>query len=180
MKTIKHLLPGILTGFVLTAFLFMSYSCTQESTLDSEDLLNAVNAKSDNAKKVKRPWKIRSAGTFEFDPTITGCGEGLLPLRITGAGEASLVGNYQVELEWCFGATPSITGILTAANGDQIIFNAIDFDGPVVTYDITGGSGRFEEADGIFTLIEEELTINGNPPFISGTYANAGEGYIEY
>ncbi len=182
MKPIKQPFSRTLIGLVISAVFLFSFSCSQESDMYASENLEAIKASANNGKKVKRPWKIRSAGTFEFDPSVS-CGEGLTPLKITGGGEASHVGNYQVELEWCFGNTPSITGILTAANGDTILFYAETFneDGSI-TYRVDNGTGRFNQAGGLFTLSDTEPTTftngPGEPP--RGTYANAGEGYLEY
>ena len=183
MKTIKHLLPGILTGFVLTAFLLMSYSCSKESLGDSQETLNAVSAQADKGKKVKRPWKIESAGTFAPDFSLN-C-EGLLPLKIEGSGTASHTGRFDVLITWCTGGIGGplnfITGTITTANGDKIFFRSLAFRPFEVDYEVVGGTGRFEEADGLFTLTQTEFMIetpDGVPP--SGTYANEGGGHIIY
>ena len=183
MKPIKHLLTGILTGVILAAFLLMSSSCTQESVMDTEETLNAVSARADKGKKVKRPWKIESAGTFAPDFSQD-CG-GLLPLRIEGSGNASHTGRFDVLITWCTGGIGGpanfITGTITAANGDEIYFESLEFRPFVVDYKVMGGTGRFKDADGLFTLTQTEFNIetpDGVPP--SGTYANEGGGHIIY
>mgnify|MGYP001818761236 CR=1 FL=1 len=172
----------------LSALFLISYSCSPEG--DSSDFgdgpeLNAVNAKSDNAKKVKRSWKIKGSGTFAPDFASAGDCSGLLPLKIEGTGIGSHIGRYDVLITWCTGGIGGpdnfITGTITVANGDLINFKSVAFRPFEVDYIVTGGSGRFEEAGGEFTLIQTEFEIlspEGAPP--SGTYANEGGGYIIY
>jgi hypothetical protein len=190
MKTIKlHCLKPFF-GMAIAALLLISYSCSPEgnsSEFGDGPELNAVDAKADNGKKVKRPWKIRSAGTFAFDPSLASeCGTAQPPFRIEGSGEASLVGRYAVEITWCAPLSPIqfINGTLTAANGDEIYFISTLFtpEEGKVEYMVTGGTGRFHGVTGEFTLFDVEPLVfengPGEPP--RGTYANAGEGYLEY
>ena len=185
MKPIKQLLPRILTGFILTSFLLLSYSCTQESVLDSEETLNAVYAKADKGKRVKKSWKINSSGTFAPDFSMAAeCG-GLLPLKIEGSGNASHIGLFDVVILWCTGGIGGpanfITGTLYTANGDLIYFESVEFRPFEIDYIVTGGTGRFDGAEGAFTLTQTEFNIespDGAPP--SGTYTNEGGGHIIY
>jgi len=188
MKTNKpHFLRTCL-GMALAVIFLFSYSCSPEgdsSAFGDDTGLNAVNAKSENAKKVKRSWKIKGSGTFAPDfPSAADC-NGLLPLKIEGAGIASHIGRYDVLIRWCTGGIGGpdnfITGTLTAANGDLINFESVEFRPFEIDYIVTGGSGRFKEAEGEFTLTQTEFEIlspEGAPP--SGIYANEGEGHIIY
>ncbi len=169
------------------AVFLLSFSCSPETDINSLENLEAVNASANNGQKVERPWKIRSAGTFEFDPSAGEFCEGLLPLKILGSGEASHIGRYTVEITWCTGGPGNqgndfITGTITAANGHTINFESKDgsFTGTSVEYKVTNGTGRFHDAKGEFKLFETEPTVfeSIDPP--SGTYANAGGGYIVY
>ena len=166
-------------------FFLISYSCSQESDADTMEKLEAIDAsarKGNNPKE--RPWKINSAGTFAPDFSVN-C-EGLLPLRIEGTGVASHTGRFDVSIIWCTGGIGAefpnfITGTITAANGDKIFFESVEFRPFEVDYIVTGGTGRFEGAEGEFTLTQTEFVIEspqGAPP--SGTYANEGGGFIVY
>ena len=186
MKTTKPNFLRPFIGMAIAALLLISYSCSPEgnsSEFGDGTELNAVDAKADNGKKVKRPWKIKGSGTFAPDFTQD-CG-GLLPLEIEGSGTASHIGLFEVAILWCTGGigTPAnfITGTLTVANGDMIYFESVEFRPFEVDYIVTGGTGRFEKAGGEFTLTQTEFEIespDGAPP--SGRYANEGEGFIEY
>ena len=114
---------------------------------------------------------------------LFGCG--LWPLKIEGSGTASHTGLYDVVITWCTGGlgTPAnfITGTLFVANGDMIYFESVEFRPFEVDYIVTGGTGRFDGAEGAFTLTQTEFVLEspeGAPPV--GTYVNEGGGYIIY
>ena len=188
MKTINHFLSKILLGTVLGVFLLNVYSCSQESVVDSEETPTAVNAvtkygKDKEEDKVKRPWKIKSSGTFQAIGPSELCTNPDLPVTILldGSGTASHIGTYSVAITWCTNegfdlAAPEnfIDGTLTVANGDLIYFESTSFNGPSVDYIVTGGTGRFDGATGEFNLATTQFDPQG------GTYANEGEGYIVY
>lgn len=188
MKTLKLHLAKILLGGALMALFFISYSCTQETVLDSEEPIEAVNAsvKKDTDEK-RRPWKIRSAGTFQAIGPSAECSNPELPVTILleGSGNASHIGLYDVAITWCTNpifdlAAPEnfIVGTLTAANGDIIYFESTSFNGESVDYRVTDGTGRFAGASGVFNLATTQFAVN--PETGAGTYANQGEGYIIY
>ena len=109
----------------------------------------------------------------------------MLPLKIEGTGIVSHIGRYDVAITWCTGGPGSpldfLSGTITAANGDEIYFYSIHIEPLVIDYKVDGGTGRFVDADGEFTLTQTEFNIEspeGAPP--SGTYANEGEGFIVY
>ncbi|MGB5388100.1 MAG: hypothetical protein WBN20_15065, partial [Eudoraea sp.] len=186
MKPIDQSFSKTFFQLAIVAVLLFSFSCSPEADMDALENIEAVNASANKEKQVERPWKIRSAGTFEFDPSSVNLCDPLLPLKIVGSGEASHIGRYAVELTWCTGGPgnqgfDAITGVITSANGDTIVFKSVlgSFTANSVDYIVTGGSGLFDGAGGEFTLFATEPTMftngPGEPP--SGTYANAGEGY---
>ena len=79
-----------------------------------------------------------------------------------------------------------VSGQLSAANGDLVYYtgdDVIDVSGLLAgtgttgaiegTWTITGGTGRFEDASGSFT-------INGLVDFVTGTFSAVAEGTITY
>ncbi len=189
MKPISQPFSKTLLGIAILAVFLFSFSCSPETDMNSLENLESVDAsaKKEKENEKERPWKIKTAGTFGVDFTLPGCGP-LLPLKIEGSGTASHVGNLDVVLTWC---TPGIglpgnfiiDGVITAANGDEIWFESTgEFRPFEIDYIVTGGSGRFEEAKGAFTLTQTDFEIIAVSPegFPSGTYANEGGGYIVY
>ena len=171
----------------LAALFLISYSCSPETDLDTTDNLENINASAKKAGEEegkKRPWKIRGSGTFAPDFSISECGL-LLPLKIEGSGIASHIGRYDVVITWCTGGPGSpldfLRGTITAANGDEIDFYSVNIEPFVIDYEVDGGTGRFADAKGEFTLTQTEF-VNETPegPFPSGAYANEGGGYIIY
>lgn len=188
MKTINPPFSKNLFKVAMMAVLLFSFSCSKEAVEDPVEVLSAVNASANKETNPKeRPWKIASAGTFGADFNLPRCGP-LLPLKIEGSGKASHVGNLDVILTWCTGEIGGpdnfiIDGVITAANGDEIWFQSTGPFRPFeIDYIVTGGTGRFEEAEGEFTLTQTEFEIIDVTPegFPSGTYANEGAGYIVY
>lgn len=188
MKTINHYLTKVLFGTAILAIFLFALSCSQETVIDSPENLEAVNASAKIGEKVKRPWKIRSSGTFQaIGPSAADCSDPDLPVAILleGSGNASHIGLYDVAITWC--TNPDfdlaaeenfIGGVLTAANGDLINFESTSFNGDSVDYIVTGGSGRFEGATGAFNLATTQFEVD--PATGAGTYTNAGGGYIIY
>ena len=173
-------------NLALMGVLLLFFSCTQENLSDEllqGEELNAVAVKN----KKPRPWKISSSGTFQLIGPSSNCGDGDKPLTIllSGDGNASHTGLFQVSIVWCTNelgdlASPVnyISGTLTAANGDVIHFESTAFNGPSVDYRVLEGSGRFKGASGEFNLATTSFDFN--PETGAGTYSNAGEGYIVY
>lgn len=185
MKPINRSFSKNIFKIALLAVFVISYSCSNEAVEDPAEMLSAVNASANNKTNPKeRPLKLESAGTFEPDFSLPGC-DGLLPLKIEGSGIASHIGVLDVAITWCTGGigTPDnfITGTITAANGDEIFFKSVGLFRPFeIDYEITGGSGRFTDAEGEFTLTQTDF-VNETPEGLpSGTYANEGAGYIVY
>lgn len=182
MKSINHLKKSSFKLAMMAIFLF-SFSCSPETDMNSLENLEAVNAHAKNGEKVEHKWIIKGSGTFAADFTVD-CG-GLLPIKIEGDGEASHIGRYNVVIEWCSlglgNPNDILTGIITTAIGDEIWFKSTKIEPFVIDYEVTGGTGRFEEAEGEFTLTQTEFNLDSGenePP--SGTYTNEGGGFIKY
>lgn len=186
MKPINQSFSKTIFKIALLVVFLVSYSCNKEAVEDPAEVLSAVNASAKKNTK-ERPWKIETVGTFGTDFSLPGCGP-LLPLKIEGSGKASHVGNLHVVLTWCTGGIGGpdnfiIDGVITAANGDEIWFQSTGLFRPFeIDYIVTGGTGRFKEAGGEFTLTQTEFEIVNVTPegFPSGTYANEGVGHIVY
>ena len=189
MKTNKTLFLRSCLGIALAALFLISYSCSPETDLDATENLESLNASTKKTKEEKkRPWKITSSGSFEATGQSSFCEDPTKPLQILleGDGNASHLGLYEVNITWCTDGDPGgpnnfIDGTLTAANGDLVYFISLQFNGESVDYQVTGGTGRFDGAEGEFTLFTTEFILeigeNGLP---FGTYANQGGGYIIY
>ena len=107
------------------------------------------------------------------------CG-GVAQFLITGTGIASHLGKFKVQNTICYfspTAPPKITGILTAANGDQIFTYVSGFwkegDISYYRYTIDNGSGRFEGITG-------ELLMYGTVDDATGDWALQGGGTFTY
>lgn len=81
--------------------------------------------------------------------------DGTTLLTYGGTGHATLLGSFTADANIVFlvpFTTYSVTGVLTAANGDQIFFSGeAAFTSPTTdagTLTITGGTGRFMNATG--------------------------------
>ena len=77
------------------------------------------------------------------------------------------------------GAILSVSGVITASNGDEIWFESL----PVGTPVFTGGTGRFEEATGTQTVVEIwDVEITKDPVTNTRTmrYSARVEGTITY
>ena len=191
MKTNKLNFLKTFLGMALAGLFLISYSCSPETDLDVLENLESVNAsakKSEEEARKKRPWKIRSSGSFEATGPSLFCDDPTKPLQILleGDGNASHLGLYEVSITWCTDGDPGgpnnfIEGTLTAANGDLVYFKSLQFNGESVDYEVTGGDGRFEGADGQFTLFTTEFILEvGETGLPFGTYANEGGGFIIY
>lgn len=117
---------------------------------------------------------------------------GNIKVEVAGSGQGTYLGNYTIERSHCVdvntGAIFNGTFVMTAANGDQLLGSyagslagilEVDQNGsPVVVliespYTITGGSGRFEGADG-------EGTTTAEFNFVQKTGNFDTEGWITY
>ncbi|MCB7482128.1 hypothetical protein [Christiangramia sediminis] len=167
--------------FVLVAILF---ACSSDSI--SNDDLDLINLEVKLQAGTERPFKIKKVeGTYSFIP---GDGESCsaIVLNAIGEGTMSHLGFSTMLEEWCSNGptdlgTRSIT--IIAANGDElrgthstILFtSATSFE---ETLNFDGGTGRFENAKGVF--IETVEIIEDIPGGPTGTFVMSGEGTITY
>jgi hypothetical protein len=128
-------------------------------------------------KLVERPWKDKGQFTNTVNLLDGSC-------VLEGSGHATHVGRYtlqgsaQINFEE---GTGSGSGIVTAANGDQLFYHSeAEFAGT-----FSGGTGRFEGATGDFILVCDppEITYeneNGIPMMIMKYTNVTGTGTITY
>jgi hypothetical protein len=97
------------------------------------------------------PWKGRASGAVTAAVPVSG---GVI-LTTHAEGQSTHLGRFtRVETSFLDGATGAIDGsmVITAADGDQLFVTiAGGFISPndvTGTYDVTGGTGRFEGASG--------------------------------
>lgn len=135
---------------------FTEPAAPEPSASEAAQLTAAVSS-SMSGGLVVRDFTLRSEG--ELVP-LGWCDEaaGLAYSGVPGVGTMTHVGRFEIQQAGCFnietGAVTDGQGILTAANGDQI---HLEYAGSVVdlsppTYELhyvtTGGTGRFERAEG--------------------------------
>jgi len=165
----------------------------------SDPLVNDVNLSvqkevlqvSSKKKPVKRPFKLKAAGTYgAFAPDNGSCLENLA-LNAYTEGNATHLGRIMQIEEWCWNGTQPDLGsrsiTIKAANGSELYGTPIsvmwssDFDFMEVVM-IDGGTGRFENATGEFqqtVVISREAEPSGDN-VVSGTYSVSGSGTITY
>ncbi|NER10411.1 hypothetical protein SAMN06265375_10144 [Muriicola jejuensis] len=171
--------------FVILSLLAATlFACTSDSM--SNDDLDLMNQEVKLKAAVERPFKIKKIeGTYSFFP---GDGESCAALALNAIGEGTIthLGRSTMLEEWC-SENPGDLGIrsitITAANGDELrgYHSSIEFIGAnptvfVETLNFDGGSGRFENATGVF--IETVIVFEDSPS--SGTFIMSGEGTITY
>ncbi len=140
--------------FLVIVILLAGCASELENTLDS-DLLKS-------AKMVDKDLKmINITGNFYYEA----CPDGCLPVGIqavtVGEGNSTHMGKFDLYERYCVDENGMpiyfVEGYLTAANGDKVTYvqsnHWIDEDTGVNHSEnmITGGTGRFEEAEGDFT-----------------------------
>jgi hypothetical protein len=100
-------------------------------------------------------------GSFDGTQTVTPGTPPLATVQMTGEGQGSHLGRFEIALPHTVNfATSTANGICTivAADGSRIVasFTGRAQVGPVVTIveqaTITGGTGRFADASGTFTI----------------------------
>lgn len=103
--------------------------------------------------KVERPWKVKGHTTARVNLST---GDWVSE----DWGQATHIGRYTNEASGeTVDGVPSGSGIVTAANGDQLFFNV----GPPGTVTFTGGTGRFEGATGGFIFVSDPPEITYEP-----------------
>ena len=132
-----------------------------------------------NGVAVEKTIKFRKGeGTFNFDFTNNEC-NGAPYLTISGSGNASHIGNFNVINFGCYDGFSVILGVITAANGDEIhtYINAAYQDLETglwhYHYVVYNGTGRFTDAFG-------DIYMYGTLDFENFVWSLQGEGTITY
>lgn len=105
----------------------------------------------------ERPFEGSFAGTMAV---VGPCGEeGQVMLHVAGAGHATHLGRSTLSIEFCHdwssGPTEDLMAVYTAANGDEVwmLAEGEGFDMGSSEYEVWGGTGRFEDADGLLYVV---------------------------
>ena len=136
---------------------------TSPTSLSSASLSIASEAKVIDAGVLSNDQEVPFKGRLEGTATITPGTPPFLSVSIAGAGNATHLGRFTVEIPHVVNPTNrTSTGTyeFTAANGDtltaafagQSTLTAPGVLSVVDTATITGGTGRFADATGIFTV----------------------------
>jgi hypothetical protein len=164
-------------SMLLVAGTMLLFSCQKEGISAPETEVSKANPNRMNEFKV--PFK----GTYTTSVQILSSPPALLH-RISGTGNATHLGASEFVATATVYLTPPppflIVGtvIFTAANGDQLFASYTGTSMPVagapnnvlLTYTVTGGTGRFENATGSFTgvpvvpvgALTGTITLEGN------------------
>ncbi len=119
--------------------------------------------------------KLPFAGTLQAQEMYTPDPSGtVIHVNANGSGDATHLGhyaiNYQVDVNPLTGAGSNASAHLIAANGDSLFAEGSGQSTPtqtpnvfevVETYTITGGTGRFANATGSFTVKRQLSTVTG-------------------
>ncbi len=193
----KNLLFILFAGLLITA-------CSNDSALfeplNEDEIIvvdNDINVKTEipnphlKGKAVTRPLKIKGSGVLEYNYPWDECGEEFVFVEVMGTGNATHLGKFTLYLSYCRhledGDEDTVpSGYQMAANGD-ILFTEIgpkdentpvegvDEGGFFIYFIYTGGTGRFEDADGWVKLYFE--FDDPEQPLI---YSNHGEGELTF
>ena len=141
-----------------------------------------------------RPWKGKGSGTTTFSvatfPSVPGSTEGTA--RFSHLGKTSYTSTFTVTFTGP--GTFNLTGTqtLVAANGDTLTLSFTGTGtitgafGPgqtsetMVTWNVTGGTGRFDDASGSLTgtVVTEVVSVDGSTA--TGTHTFTAKGKISY
>ncbi|HEX6386013.1 MAG TPA: hypothetical protein VF177_15190 [Anaerolineae bacterium] len=131
----------------------------------------------------QRPFKARGPESVVQEGPGGACGADRIDVQVEGSGQGTHVGQYTITRHHCFNPALATfedgTFELTAANGDKIFGTYSGFVAGVVEVDdqgnplviiinatqvITGGTGRFADAEGQSDLYSEFnlITHRGN------------------
>jgi hypothetical protein len=184
---------------LLCVVLATLFACNSDS-LSTDDM---------EKKGGERPFKAKNLeGTYEYGPGVEpsiGCdgqdftGEDLFGLIAEGGGTISHLGLSTVLEEWCWSIPDLFVNgnigermvTFTAANGDQLVGEITsivypglednDFSVFIEEVNITGGSGRFENACGTITqTVVTSEDDESTPDRTFGTFTYSAEGTIKY
>jgi hypothetical protein len=136
-----------------------------------------------------RPWKGSGSGTSTFNVAISpfpATGEGTA--RFAHLGKSTFSSNYTITLTGPTTFSVAGTQTIVAANGDMLFmtftgtgvttgaFGVGQTSETTVVYTVTGGTGRFADADGTLTgtISSEVVSIVGATATISQTFDTSG------
>ena len=179
MKTSKQFFSNLILGIAVVVLLLFTGSCSPESIVDPSENLEAYTVKSSNAKKATRAikGKLNNDATTSGIPPNTDCGFDLNANDIFGnmthLGKIQ-PGSFGIPISCVFGADGCLQTVYLVnyigAHGDEIrtretvkimfddeTFLTGSFEG---TIEITGGTGRFEEATG--SLVQKNARFVGS------------------
>ncbi len=181
---------------LFTFFLMLLASCQKSD----EAVSNSDSKLLEQRSQQPRAFKAKLESSINPGNQLTECSGDLPGFAIPDhflAGEATHLGKLKTVLstlhhENCdlsfatMTLTTAVSGQLTGANGDLITYtgnDVIDVSGLILgnntngaingEWTITGGTGKFSDASGSFT-------IKGVVNFISGTFTAEAEGIIVY
>lgn len=180
---------------LLLAMVAMLFGCSEDTLLNDlaksadENAPQSEMLKENKGKAVTKTIKMRGYGSVKYTPNfISENGMQVYLATVNGRGNASHLGLFEIDLTYYAMYIPipdsepivytywpisPITGVQTAANGDQL--NTVAYgpneDGSL-HFIYEGGSGRFEKVTGYVNLF-----FNWSDDFI---WENFGEGEITY
>lgn len=153
---------------------------------DSSSAKNADNGENNLKNAVTRPFSAHHVGTIAIVYSEENeCYPEYPRVEFAGTGTGTHIGNHTSEWFVCSnpegGLVGPFYGTLTAANGDMIYFSQPDpsiftideFGNVSGEFNITGGTGRFEEATGL-------IHTTGVDDFVNMTFDIYSEGFITY
>jgi hypothetical protein len=153
---------------------------------DNSSAKNSNQGENTLKNVVTRPFNAHSTGTIAIVYSeYNECYPAFPQVQFIGSGTGTHIGNHTNEGYVCSnsqgGLEGTFYGILTAANGDKIyysqpdpsVFTIDEFGNVTGEFDITGGTGRFEDATG-------HLNTTGVDDFVNLTFDIYSEGYITY
>ncbi|KPJ79966.1 MAG: hypothetical protein AMS19_10085 [Gemmatimonas sp. SG8_23] len=161
-----------MTGIIVVAALAL-VGCQDEgpTALDAEFSVHEAGA------NPARPFEGNFAGTMAV---VGPCGaEGQVMFHVAGEGHATHLGRTTLSIEfcqdWATGPTEDLFAVYTAANGDEVWMRAEGegFDMGSSEYEVWGGTGRFEDADGLLQVVG---TLNP----VDFTWTTSVTGWITY
>jgi hypothetical protein len=183
-----------ISGFALPTLLFLA-ACQS-----SPDEFASPAGEQTVAQRSQRPFNARIQSSLDVSSAFTACSGDLPEFAIPDHfldGQATHLGNLDEALSTLHHddcnvsfatllLTAGVSGQLAAANGDLVFYtgdDAIDLTGLLTgtattgaitgTWTIIGGTGRFNEASGSFS-------INGVVDFVTGTFNAVAKGTINY
>jgi hypothetical protein len=181
-------------SFIVLSVMILAACNSSSDELASPGVSTPISQRSEQA----RAFHANLSGALNIESAPTAC-TGLFPLSVVDyfvSGNATHLGNLDASSflhhDDCnvdvatFLLTSSVSGHLVAANGDWIEYTGLDTvnifnyatesgpNGPFTgTWTITGGTGKFEDASGSFT-------ISGLVDFATLGFSVVADGTITY